>query len=92
MSAASIDEPTEHLDDAEEKPAAFAMEVGRENSTGTEQIENGRAFQGAAAGDREEMGLIGPRRTADALGEVQDDRRGRPLDLIAKAGRRHSYS
>jgi hypothetical protein len=87
-----MDEPTEHLDDAKEKTAAFAMGLGRENSTRTKQVEYGRALESATARDGEEMGLVGPGCAADAFGEVQDDRRGRSLDLITKAGRRHAHA
>ena len=86
MRAAPIDEPTEHLDHANQKTSVFAMSVSRENPSGKQEIEHGGAFHGAATGDREEMGLIGPRRAPNALGQVQDDRCGRSLDLVPETG------
>ena len=55
-----FDEAGEHLDDADQEPPTMAMRFGRHQAASRQQLENGRAFRRAAAGDREECALSGP--------------------------------
>jgi len=69
------DEPGQHLDDADQQAATVAL--GRQEPAGSEKLEGGRGFGRAAAGDREEVGLVGGRTAACAFRDVAGRRRYR---------------
>jgi hypothetical protein len=60
------------------------MVGGREYPARKEDVERRRALHRAAAGDGVEVRLVGPRPAPAPLGDVERDRSGGPIELIAQ--------
>src|SRR5436309_150684 len=74
----------ERLDNADqERPGAISQSWVYQAAS-PEQVQDGGAFGGAAARHSVEPGLVGGRHATSALGNVQDDRDARAIELVAK--------
>jgi hypothetical protein len=80
-------EPSQHLNDANEQRAAASAGGSGGQAAAQDDVDDRSALRRAAAGDAIETGLVRGRETAGAFGDVERDRRARPIELVAKAGR-----
>jgi hypothetical protein len=66
------------------------MGTRRQGAASMQDVEHPRTLERAATGNRVEVGTIGRRRPPRALRNVENDRCGSAVELVAKARRRYA--